>query len=242
MLPVRAFHAGLGIARRVLDPALGPVFRWAGDPVRRVWATPLLWSAALSALVFPFDAWLSGGVRSVELGGDVRRELMMLQQFGGVSSIVLIGVLVWLLDGSRRRVLPRMGIALAATWGVVQALKMLIGRPRPKFDDPGVVLGPLGGYPIGDGEGVQHAWEFWAGISSDLWSMPSSHTSGAAALAVAVWSVYPKLRGVGMVMIALVALSRVVFGAHYPSDVVLGAGVGIAVSGFVMRGSKAGNG
>jgi len=235
---VRSVHAGVGFLGKVLDPVFGPIVRWAGSPGRRVWAWPLLWSIVLALVVFPFDGMLSSWMRSWPLGGDVRRELMMLQQFGGLSSIVLVCVLIWLLDESRRRALPLMGLAIVATWGAVQVLKMVIGRPRPKFDDPGVVLGPFGAYPIGAGEGVHHAWEFWAGISSDLWSMPSSHTSGAAALAVAVWSVYPKLRGVGLVMIGLVGFSRVLFGAHYPSDVVLGAGMGIAVGGLVM--SRAG--
>lgn len=198
------------------------------------WAI-LLVGVGLTAAVFPFDARIHAWATGVRLGGDVRRELEAWQQFGGVVSIAFVAIIVARLDRARvARVLDLVAAAVA-TSAASFALKMLIGRPRPRFDDPGVILGPFGSYPLGlDGNGVQrgihHAWEFWAGISSDLWSMPSSHTSAAMALGVFLARMYPRISGVAWSLVGVVACARVLRDAHWPSDVVLGATVGLVVS------------
>jgi membrane-associated phospholipid phosphatase len=198
----------------------------------------------LTVLLFPLDpviAPLIGGLDergpdgSRALGGDVVRELGALQQFGALSSLLLIGCVIWLLDARRRHALADLALAAVATSLAALAAKMLIGRPRPKFDDPGVILGPFGAYPLGPARGVHHAWAFWEDISSDLWSMPSSHTAAAAALAVFLAATYPPLRWLAWAMVALVGLSRVLFGAHWPADVALGAAVGCATALPIVR-------
>jgi membrane-associated phospholipid phosphatase len=193
----------------------------------------LLVGVGLTAAVFPFDARIHAWATSIKLGGDVRRELEAWQQFGGLVSVLVVAVLVWRLDGARVARLLDLAVAAVGTSLVILALKMLIGRPRPKFDDPGIVLGPFGSYPLGvdgSGRGIHHAWEFWAGISSDLWSMPSSHTSGAVALGVFLARMYPRISGLAWGLVGVVACARVLRDAHWPSDVVLGATVGLVVS------------
>lgn len=195
---------------------------------------------ALAAAVFPFDGAISGAARGLgsRLGGDVVRELEAVQQFGAFGSLVIVAAFVWALDPGRRRRL--LDLAVAAAWSgvVVQALKMAVGRPRPKFGDPGVLLGPFGAYPVAgaDPPGVWHAWEAWRGISSDLWSMPSSHTAAAVALAVYLGVVYPRVRPVVVALAAVVGASRVVLGAHYASDVAVGAAVGFACAHAAVTG------
>ncbi|MEQ8771151.1 MAG: phosphatase PAP2 family protein [Phycisphaerales bacterium] len=190
--------------------------------------------------LFPLDPVIYDAVRGVgmKLGGDVVRELEALQQFGGVSSVVIVTLVVWLGDAGRRARLLDLLAAFVCTGVVVQVLKMIIGRPRPKFDDPGMVLWPFGRYPMPDADppGVYHAWEVWEDISSDLWSMPSSHTSAAVVLAVFVGVVYPKLRPLAIALAGIVAVARVLLGAHYPSDVLVGAGAGFLVAHAAVRG------
>jgi len=172
------------------------------------------------------------------MGGDVVRELEAAQQFGGLGSLVVVVLVVVLMDRERCRRL----LDLVAAWGltglVVQGLKMGIGRPRPKFEDPEMLLWPWGAYPMAqaDPPGVYHAWEIGAPISSDLWSMPSSHTSAAVALAVWLGVVYPKLRVLLVGWVVLVGASRVLFGAHYLSDVCVGAGIALLVAWPAARG------
>jgi membrane-associated phospholipid phosphatase len=57
-------------------------------------------------------------------------------------------------------------------------------------------------------------------------SFPSGHSASAAAFAVSVGDVVPKLRLPLRAAAGVVAFSRVYTGVHYPSDVLIGATVG----------------
>jgi undecaprenyl-diphosphatase len=57
-------------------------------------------------------------------------------------------------------------------------------------------------------------------------SFPSGHSASAAAFAVSVGDVLPKLRFPLRAAAGVVAFSRVYTGVHYPSDVLIGATVG----------------
>ena len=191
-----------------------------------------------SLVLMPFDGAISHAAiafRENTLGGDIRRELESLQQYGQGATTILVVWAIWLLDPHRRKRLLDWLVAVLIAAAVTMPMKMLIGRPRPKFDDPGFFLGPFGAYPLGPDTGVRHAWEFWTGISSDLWSMPSSHTVYAVVMSVFLATVYPRLRPLAITMAVLVAVSRVLFGAHYLSDVLVGAAVGLLVAVPVVR-------
>lgn len=240
----RGLAAPVLTAHAIVSPIL-PIVRWLRRPRYRHTLLPLVIGVLAAAILYPFDAWLGGLINGLDdrsadggrlLGGDVVRELNALQQFGGISSIVLVALGVWLLDPKKAIRLWDLAAATITTSVAVLAGKMLIGRPRPKFDEPELILGPFAAYPLGPGEGVHYAWEFWAGISSDLWSMPSSHTSGATALAMFLALTYPRLKWVAVGWVAVVGFSRVLFGAHWPADVAMGAAVGYAVSHAAVAG------
>lgn len=166
------------------------------------------------------------------IGGDFKRELEFLQQFGAVSSLVIVGLVMLLLDRARARRIADMALSAALVALACNVLKLLIGRPRPKFDDPGTFLFPGGQYELTiQGETVlRHAWQIGSGISSDLWSMPSSHTAAGVALAVFLAAVYPKLRPLCIFLAFIVGVARVLLGAHYLSDVLAGATLGYLVA------------
>lgn len=88
---------------------------------------------------------------------------------------------------------------------VYKLLKQSIGRPRPFKACPDIRLcaKPL-----------------------DEYSFPSGHTLHAVAFGIVLSAYYPLLTVPLAVFAALVAVSRVVLGLHYPSDVVMGAGIG----------------
>ncbi len=188
--------------------------------------------------MFTWDGPISDAARSLKLGGDLRRELEALQQFGQGASIMLVCLLIWALDPKHCRRLLDYALAMGLTALAVMPMKLLVGRPRPKFDDPQHVLGPLGVYPIDNEIGLRHAWEVGSGISSDLWSMPSSHTAYAVVLAVFLGSVYPRLRPIVIGLALLVACCRVLFGAHFPSDVFVGAGLAMLIAPPIVRSSR----
>jgi undecaprenyl-diphosphatase len=70
-------------------------------------------------------------------------------------------------------------------------------------------------------------------------SMPSGHSVTALATAMLLWTAVPRARGwsVGLPILAvglLIACSRVVVGAHWPADVLAGAGLGVVAAAFAL--------
>jgi len=241
VLPVRVLHVG---AAALLTP-LRELWAWLGAAGRGAWLRPLAVGAALTMLVLPFDRELSVWLRSLNLRGDLRRMLEAWQQYGDFFSVCFAALVVVLLDPARVRRVADLAVAAAGSSLACLAIKMFVGRPRPKFDDPSYFLGPWGVYPIDvtvDGKPavrLVHAWDLTAGVKAQLWSMPSSHTAAAAALSVFLTALYPRFKWLGLAMIGVVGLGRTALGAppaHWPSDVIAGAAVGLAFSQVAVSG------
>ncbi|HKF81332.1 MAG TPA: phosphatase PAP2 family protein [Solirubrobacterales bacterium] len=89
--------------------------------------------------------------------------------------------------------------------GLNYGIKLAVKRPRPLLEG----LPPLGGAP------------------SSL-SFPSAHATSSFAVATAMVRVDPAMAGAFLVAIAL-SLGRPYLGMHYPSDVLAGAFIGVAL-------------
>lgn len=213
---------------------------------------------AAAACLLPFDdaiarfctRFQAGG--DLRLGGDVRRTLELLQQFGDGATSVIVGIVVLLMAPRMKMRVADWVLAAVTTSLCVSGLKMLFGRPRPRvvmhpsaqegFDSATAFAGPIKAFPLprnGPDGTVEYlvakSWEMGKGISSDLWSMPSSHTSAAAVLGVVLAGMFPRLTPLCVGLVAIVAVSRVLLGAHFPSDVVVGAGVGYVLGNAVFE-------
>jgi undecaprenyl-diphosphatase len=69
--------------------------------------------------------------------------------------------------------------------------------------------------------------DIWlTGRPLDRFSFPSGHTLHAVAFCAVGLYYYPQLAGLLIPFTALVGLSRVVLGLHYPTDVIAGAAIG----------------
>ncbi|MFC6751577.1 phosphatase PAP2 family protein [Deinococcus aquaticus] len=140
-----------------------------------------------------------------------------LQIFGQVMNIVggpwvttplfvLLPLLLWILNRRYLAVFAVVGLGLAEAtqW----LLKVAYGRPRPDLWPSDVYVSGL--------------------------SFPSGHATAAAALAAVLVVLAWRSRwrwlavGAGVVYAALMGLSRVVLGVHYPTDVLAGALTGLA--------------
>ena len=88
--------------------------------------------------------------------------------------------------------------------------KRLVGRARPLVEGS---ADPFNYRPLG-----------W---SVEYASLPSGHAIDAFAIAMAVGALWPRARPVLWTYAVLIAASRVVLTAHFPSDVIAGALVGV---------------
>ncbi len=195
----------------------------------------LLAAAVLTVAFQPFDAAIYEGVVGLRLRGDLKREVETIQQFGQATTSVVGVVLIAFASPHRVRRLLDWGLAAAATGGAVMALRMVIGRARPKFGNADVFLGPFQTYVVNPRSGAAHAWSLDKPISSDLWSMPSAHTAFAMVMAVFVSAMYPRLRMPMLALAVIVGVSRLLVGAHYPTDVIVGGAVGYVAATFVVE-------
>lgn len=220
--PVRWLHV-LGAAVRA---AVGDAWRWVRSPARRGWAFPAS-LAVLAVLVVPLDAAVSGWFEGHRPGGDVKRELEALQQFGQFAVSVVIAATIFVMDRRRARRLLDWAAGALVAMVAVTVMKGVTGRPRPGLHDAYHLTGPAGLYPVPAGGGYRMESPWLSGY--DLASLPSRHACFAVLAAVFLAGMYPRLRPVVAGLAVIVMSARVVLGAHYLSDVLAGAALGYLI-------------
>lgn len=123
------------------------------------------------------------------------------------SVFAIGGIATTLALTGRRRAALDVAASGAIGWVAAQAIKPLVGRPRPYQAD-----------------GLERLVSEPAGAS---W--PSGHVAVAGAMAAAVAPDMSRRAKLGASALAgFVGLSRIYVGVHYVSDVVAGLGVGVA--------------
>jgi undecaprenyl-diphosphatase len=138
--------------------------------------------------------------------------------FGAAAALAIF-------DGPRGRIAARQGIASLA---LASASANLLGKPltrrvRPMQVDLGVAEGRRGRMPRSS-------------------SFPSGHTASAFAFAYGAGRAEPRVLLPLLALAAAVGYSRVHTGVHYPTDVLAGAGIGLAAARLVrFRGIRSGS-
>jgi len=210
-------------ARHILDP-LPP-----GQRPQDIFAILLL-TVGVAVVVFdvPTYPWLRS------LPGEYREAFRAFTDFGKADWILISTGLTCLfllaLDAGRYAFRIRMAIgsvftyatfifySVAATGLIAIAFKWSLGRARPKLYEQ---VGPV-------------RFDFLA-FDGTYTSFPSGHSTTVAALATALAFIFPAYRWLIVVAAFWVAFSRVMVGAHYPSDVIAGTLLGMTFTFFTVR-------
>jgi membrane-associated phospholipid phosphatase len=211
----------------VRSPRVPPP-RWG----TRAIAAFLLVIAVIVASMFFFDTvaidwarreplWLNAIADQVT---DLGRSSTFLYPFGFVLLIVAAAMtpsLPPMARGVLAMLAVRFGflfVAIGLPSLFATIIKRLIGRARPYvggYDDPLMY--------------IPFIWK------PEYASMPSGHATTAAAAAIAIGAVWPRLRGVMWLYVLIIMLSRILIFVHHPSDVLGGALVGVVGALLVRR-------
>ncbi|MCC2640429.1 MAG: rane protein of unknown function, putative Phosphoesterase [Nitrospira sp.] len=137
------------------------------------------------------------------------------ERLGNGGTLIMVSLLLlgsgWYL---KRDSLRQSGLDSLLAHGVValvvNGLKHVIGRPRPRLTHTG-------------------GWQWWPSLDSGLDSFPSGHTSATVAVVTVLARSLPRSRWILFVLAAWVGASRIWRGSHFPTDVLAGM-----VTGFVV--------
>lgn len=172
--------------------------------------------AALDRLV-AFEADVCQRLNRLTLGHPAFLALLRAASRLG-DGFIWLGIVVLLAAVEGRAagpVLAQMAVLAAVCLTLYKGAKHLLARERPSTKHPSIALlvAPL-----------------------DRYSFPSGHTLHAVAFSLVLCQTYPVLAWLLVPFTVLVALSRVLLGAHYPSDVLAGALIGalLALGSFAL--------
>ena len=101
-------------------------------------------------------------------------------------------------------------VAYGLMASTVYSLKFLVGRPRPEIAD-----------------NLVH--------TATTHSFPSGHTASAFVLATMLCSKKPEMKYFFFGLAAIVGISRVYLGVHYPSDILVGGLIGIGAGKIMLK-------
>jgi membrane-associated phospholipid phosphatase len=178
---------------------------------RKVWIALVVLAVIALVAAFFLDqsaaAWINAHSSPV-----LRRVMRMVSRVGdwpvhafagaiGIAIAFAVGSKVWM------RIFIAMLVALALAGVTTRAIKIATGRARPSVKTEAHWNGPQ--------------------FSSKYHAFPSGHTASSTAFFVALFLARKKLGAPLLLIPILIALSRMIVGAHYLSDVTFAAILGV---------------
>lgn len=127
----------------------------------------------------------------------------------------LVGIAVLLSPGAERfRAVEAGACAVACGILLFHCVKRKVCRVRPRDIEP-------------------HCWATI--VTRDKFSFPSGHSTTAFAVAISIGSFYPEIMPLLLLLAANVAISRMVVGMHFLSDILVGSGIGALLGYMAFR-------
>ena len=178
------------------------------------------------------------------LSGDVVRTLESFKEFGQVTAIVVAFLLIFTLDKPRRGKLVLLFACIILPLLIVWPSKYLVHRVRPRHAEEYKTFLGLGFFfgsdpqlpsldvSLSDKEKIAVNDHL---PSSQKQSFPSAHTAVAFAFAFGLAALYPQARWVFYGLAIGCGFHRIIFGAHWLSDVVASVFISLLIAGAFWR-------
>lgn len=125
---------------------------------------------------------------------------LLLTHAGGAGCTIIAAIAPLLVGGPLVPAARRALATLVLSHLLVQMVKRTVARPRPSRGAAGVSLA----------------------AEPDRFAFPSGHSAAAMSVALAYAVAHPSLAAPLLLLAALVGMSRVFLGVHYPGDVLVG--------------------
>jgi membrane-associated phospholipid phosphatase len=151
-------------------------------------------------------------------GGDLNTTVSLAETFGYGVTAGLMVLTAAMLDPRGWRVFPRLAISTFGAGLAADAVKLLVGRHRPKDTLHAAAT-------------AMETFTTWANHQHNhlTQSFPSAHTATATGLAMGLAFFYPRGRWLFAGLTLLAGLQRIHSSNHYLSDVLAGAAIGALV-------------
>lgn len=187
----------------------------------------------LAGVLSRFDSTIINAADPAEWPGDLKRLFQLSELFAHGFGIILIVLGVWQLSPERKKFIPRL-IACAAFPSITAHLiKLVVARSRPTsfLDEQLMPQWPASADVTWLGVGPEVAWN----VSYASQSFPSAHAALVCGTAICLSYIFPRGRKLFFVLALIAAVQRVIFFAHWPSDVAVGAALGFLIAGGLVQ-------
>ncbi len=194
----------------------------------------LLWVVVFAAFSVPLatliDIPVARWFQEDPLPGDFVRTLELIRFYAHGSGVFFIFLALFLLAPEKRSLLPRLVTMVAGASAVATISKMFVLRLRPSQINLELAT-------------VESAWwwrfdwslEHVAMFDASARSFPSGNMATAVALTIGLCLATPRGRWLFMMFCGLTIMQRIQSGAHFFSDVVGGAALGLLWSYFCVH-------
>lgn len=176
--------------------------------------------------VYYLDDFLVRFCTTGNLPGDLERAIMLCESFSHGSGVALILLILFSMDSGIRRRLLVVATCAYGSGMAANLIKVFVSRLRPSA----MVDQGLDAVASFQGLGISTVDQLLSADAHTLQAFPSAHTATAFGFAVGLVWCYRKGRVPFFLLAVMAGIQRIVVAAHWPSDVVAGATLGLIVA------------
>ncbi len=180
------------------------------------------------------DSTIINAADPAEWPGDLKRMFQLSELFAHGFGIVLIVFGIWHLTPERRAYIPRLISCAAFPSITAHMIKLVVARKRPTsfLDENLIPHWPATTDVTWVGAGQEVAWN----VQYATQSFPSAHAALVCGMAIALSFIFPRGRVLFTLIAIIASVQRVIFFAHWPSDIAVGASLGFLIAGGLVQG------